>query len=364
MDTWDDTPAEQPPPSSKPPRIGGHLLASLLLAGLGLLLAVGAVVVGVLDQGDQATPTVETAGPPPETSQPASRRHVAAIPSTELPATVPEPLSAPSFDVVQVKPGQGAVMAGRGTPGARVLIYADGGLMGEVPVDDRGEWVFVPDAALEPGRHRLTLTMLAPGRDPVRSGDEVIMVVPEPAGPDAGSPAGALTVKVPSEGDGPTTVLQTPTPPAETFEVEIRAVDYDDDGRMIISGHTEAEGMVQLYLDKDFLGQAVADGDGLWSLRPTRTVAVGVYTLRADRVDAAGKVLARMSFPFARAEPVAEMPAGSFVVVQPGASLWRIARGTYGQGTRYTVIFEANKSQIKDPNVIYPGQIFAMPSGE
>jgi nucleoid-associated protein YgaU len=49
-------------------------------------------------------------------------------------------------------------------------------------------------------------------------------------------------------------------------------------------------------------------------------------------------------------------------VVQPGNSLWKLARESYGQGVRYTVIYEANKEQISNPDLIYPGQVFAVPS--
>ena len=52
------------------------------------------------------------------------------------------------------------------------------------------------------------------------------------------------------------------------------------------------------------------------------------------------------------------------VIVQPGNSLWRIARRTYGQGLQYTVIYEANKDRIGDPNLIYPGQIFTVPKSK
>jgi nucleoid-associated protein YgaU len=48
-------------------------------------------------------------------------------------------------------------------------------------------------------------------------------------------------------------------------------------------------------------------------------------------------------------------------VVQPGNSLWRIARRSYGEGLRYTVIYEANKDHIRDPDLIYPGQVFVIP---
>jgi len=48
--------------------------------------------------------------------------------------------------------------------------------------------------------------------------------------------------------------------------------------------------------------------------------------------------------------------------VQPGNSLWRIARRLYGTGFGYTQIFEANKNRIADPDLIYPGQVFEVPN--
>lgn len=45
-----------------------------------------------------------------------------------------------------------------------------------------------------------------------------------------------------------------------------------------------------------------------------------------------------------------------------GDSLWQISRRIYGKGTRYTVIFDANQSQIRNPDLIYPGQIFVLPT--
>lgn len=49
------------------------------------------------------------------------------------------------------------------------------------------------------------------------------------------------------------------------------------------------------------------------------------------------------------------------VVIQPGNNLWRISRVIYGRGIEYTVIYQANRDRIRDPDLIYPGQIFATP---
>jgi nucleoid-associated protein YgaU len=48
-------------------------------------------------------------------------------------------------------------------------------------------------------------------------------------------------------------------------------------------------------------------------------------------------------------------------VVSRGDSLWRISRANYGAGMRYAVVYKANQDQIRNPNRIYPGQIFVLP---
>jgi nucleoid-associated protein YgaU len=74
-----------------------------------------------------------------------------------------------------------------------------------------------------------------------------------------------------------------------------------------------------------------------------------------------GRVARRIEVPFKRAPAMGDLGDRQIVVVQPGNSLWRIARRAYGHGPRYTLIFEANKSQIRDPDLIYPGQVFTVP---
>ena len=82
----------------------------------------------------------------------------------------------------------------------------------------------------------------------------------------------------------------------------------------------------------------------------------------------------RVETPFQRDYPRAPPPrpgqtvAGAAdavaVTVQPGSNLWTLARTHYGSGVLYTQIFTANRAQIRDPNLIYPGQIFALPALE
>ena len=95
-------------------------------------------------------------------------------------------------------------------------------------------------------------------------------------------------------------------------------------------------------------------------LIPEDRLAPGLYTLRLDELAADGRVAMRIELPFQRAEIESADPAQTMVIVQPGDSLWRIARRTHGLGTAYTVIYDANKDQIRDPDLIYPGQVFSL----
>jgi len=291
--------------------------------------------------------------------------------ATATPSLPTGPVS-PSFDVVRINPKGDTVMAGRATPGSKVRILDHGKVIGEVTADKRGEWVFVPETPLPAGTSELTLESESGGTK-MASNSAVMLVVPEKgkdiAGQPTSQPQQPLALMVPSgpqkitipDNPIPSVVLQKPTTGESASSLSVDAIDYDDAGRLSISGQADKGALVQLYLDNKFLGRSTTGDDGRWSITPESRIEPGLYTLRIDQVDTAGKVLARVTLPFSRAEPLSP-GAGRYVIVQPGNSLWRIARRTYGIGFQYTVIFDANAEQIADPNPIYPGQIFELPA--
>ena len=82
--------------------------------------------------------------------------------------------------------------------------------------------------------------------------------------------------------------------------------------------------------------------------------------------------MSRVETPFKREEPsvLAALDTGeapeegirlSLVTVQRGNTLWGIASKTYGEGILYVRVFEANRDRIRDPDLIYPGQVFTVP---
>ena len=56
------------------------------------------------------------------------------------------------------------------------------------------------------------------------------------------------------------------------------------------------------------------------------------------------------------------VPEIKTVIVSKQENLWRISRRTYGSGQRYTAIYQANRDQIRKADLIYPGQVFVLPT--
>jgi len=306
--------------------------------------------------------------------------------NTQTASAAPAPEAKPSFDVVRVNPNGDAVIAGRAAPGAKITLLDNGQPIGSATADDRGEWVLLPDSAVDPGQHKFSLK--AEGAQTQESEKEVIVVVPKPAEDIAGQPvtkpSGALALEVPKQGDGPTQLLNAPDsasnpPPAAqpastTAEasptptspppLSLDTIDYTQDGRAMLSGHTLPGSDLIIYLDNASLGAAKADQNGRWTFVPEAKAPAGDHEVRVDMVDSAGKVQSRVKVPFAQPDFTQVKLDDDTVIVQPGNSLWRIARKTYGHGLQYTVIYEANKDRIGDPNLIYPGQIFTVPKNK
>ena len=139
------------------------------------------------------------------------------------------------------------------------------------------------------------------------------------------------------------------------------AISYDKQGRVVFSGRAQPGGAVRLYLDDKLVAEARSGDDSAWRVIGDERIAPGDYRLRVDEVDAKGKVESRVESPFRREAITAEELGPDMLTVQRGDNLWRIAESLYGDGIRYSVIYKANAGAIRDPDLIYPGQVFSIP---
>ena len=331
----------------------------------------------------EVDPPQQAALTPPEDPQP-----------TEAPQDAPSPI-APTFDVVRIDPSGDAVIAGRAEPGSTVTVIDTGTDIGFVEADGRGEWVFLPTTPLEPGPHELRLRAELEDGTILFGEGAVVLVVPNPgqdiAGRDTDDSAAdpqPVVVLIPDEDTVGAELIQAPKPAAPEPEIpddtapiaalgttstaepsgvesddgsmSVETIDYDPEGNISIAGTAPRDSTVIAYLDGNAIGSGDVNTDRKWRINPDTEVAPGIYQMRLDAVSG-DTVVSRLEIPFSRAAPITDLEGDAFIVVQPGNSLWRIARRTLGDGVNFTVIYEANEDQIRDPDLIYPGQVFEIP---
>ncbi|MCW0183455.1 MAG: LysM peptidoglycan-binding domain-containing protein [Zavarzinia sp.] len=329
----------------------------------GLIALAVALLVGflVMKSGEDAAVT-PAAKPVADTAPAAAKPETPAV-AAPVEAATPADATPPSFDLARISADGTAVLAGRAPRDSQVNVIGNGadiGTAGAGAAD--GSWVVIVDKPLPEGSLELVLeAVLADGRV-LRSRDILLVDVPKRGG---GTGAIAVLTGQDDSGASTTRALQLPdSPPVDTPAKTpgLDVVEYGADGAPRLSGHAMPGATVRLYLDGKPAGEATAGPDGGWHATLEGGVAPGRYGLRIDVLGADGKVAERSEVPFERA-PIAEASAagtGSFTV-QPGNSLWRIARGQLGSGTRYIDIYKANQGQIQDPNLIYPGQVLGLP---
>jgi nucleoid-associated protein YgaU len=293
------------------------------LAALGLiaLLAVGGLIYLGLKPDLQPTPPA----PPPPAA-----------------ATVTPPV----FDVVRVDDQGNTVLAGRAVPGATVTIKSGTNVIGTTTADAQGAFVLVPANPLPPGAQEITLSETLPDGT----------VVPGSGTASINVPAGSGHALAVLSGPGGSTVLTGQGPMPGTLGMG--TVDYDADGHAIFSGTAPAGAQVNVSLGGNIIGRVVADNTGRWKFTAKVPGESGMLTLSAT--DANGTTVPPVTAPFAL-ETLPNALAAGHVIITPGDNLWLIARHVYGHGTLYTLIYSANASEIRDPNLIFPGQAFALP---
>ena len=316
-----------------------------------------------------------------------------------LTGSPPPPASSdgvPSFDVARIEPSGEAVIAGRAAPGATVELLRNGEVHDRVVADQSGQFAMVP-RPLPSGTYDLTLRARLPDGKLATSKQSVAVAL-EPV--PTSRPVVALMTP-----DKPTVVLSQPAAPKPVAgAVVAEAVEIEPGGKFHVSGRSRPGAAVRLYLNDSFVASVTAGADGRFAVTINEGVAPGNYRVRLDEVEAnSGAVRARAEVPFTVPENVvtgsvaaqaatsarpniaaAQQPqlaaAGATVLpdatspstvvvpkiatttVSRGDSLWRISHLAYGAGTRYAVIYQANRQQIRNPNLIYPGQVFVVPT--
>ncbi len=202
--------------------------------------------------------------------------------------------------------------------------------------------------------------------------DAIAVETPRPTPPVEEPPTPSAPTVLLADEDG-VRVLQNPgDQPTAMTNVSIDTISYDETGEVALSGRATGTSAVRVYLNNQPLVDADIGEDGQWRV-DLPEIDTGTYTLRVDELGESGEVISRAETPFRREAVEAiqalddrvaaqtQIAPVSLITVQPGNTLWGIADDKYGEGLLYVRVFEANSDRIRDPDLIYPGQIFTVP---
>ena len=347
---------------------------------------------------------------------------IAAVdPSADTQAALDSAAAAPPpvFDIVRVEPTGDAVIAGRTSPGAVVELVSNGVVHDRIVADASGAFAFVPkpfpvgtsevvlrvvgaDGAVRQSEQSVTIVVAADlvtaPMVAMAAPNQPTVVLSQPETPAAETAAAGES----PAGGTPADRQQIAAADANAFPngsdtIRIASVEAELGGGLYVTGEAAPNATVRLYLNDTFVAPAEAGPDGSVSFSIERGVRPGSYRVRLDQVAAeTGTVMSRAEIVFDVPELLAEAPVVvpdatlsfepaekvvaeadatavperaasttipeiSTAVVTRGDSLWRISRQVYGSGMRYTEIFVANQNQIRNPDLIYPGQLFVLP---
>ncbi|PBC03039.1 LysM peptidoglycan-binding domain-containing protein [Mesorhizobium sp. WSM3860] len=271
-----------------------------------------------------AAPAADGQAAAPDAQAPAATAPAGSAPATAPAATAPaatDQASAPTqnapaadepkiaVEAVEIDGGK-IFVAGRADPGRKVRAYADDVLLGEAKTSPDGHFLIEAARDIPVGNHTIHVDGLA---------DDGVKVVARAAVPFEREPGESIAAVAPSEAK-----------PAESKLAQG-------------AGSQSAEAKP---------GAA----------NPAETTAPATATAEAGKPAASAEV--------AEANPAADVPetmapklehADGAVIIRRNDTLWRISRRVYGHGVRYSTIYLANQDQIRNPDRIWPGQVFKVP---
>ncbi|MCF6271840.1 MAG: LysM peptidoglycan-binding domain-containing protein [Rhodobacteraceae bacterium] len=275
------------------------------------------------------------------------------------PGTPPDPAQIPpSFDLVRVSPDGSTLIAGRAEANALIQVISDGRPVAEVQASAGGEFVVFLQAPYLDISEK-DIPEISPPARLVFSQDDILILPPRSDMPDA---TPIVLRRTPDK-----VQIVQPSGPAAPRNISLDLVSYSESGTVLLAGRGKPGNTARIYVDEMLAGEAIIASGGNWELE-IMDIAKGRYVLRVDEINTAGEVLSRAELPFQRDFPAAQLPnsfsQGAKIIVQPGNTLWLMASEAYGDGGAYTQIFSANQDTIRDPDLIYPGQIFSIPRVE
>ena len=274
------------------------------------------------------------------------------------------------LEVIRVRPDGSLVIAGKGLPNSKVEIISGSTVIATTTSDNIGEFVAVPEKQLKSGEYLLAFRQTTKDNK-VTIANEAVAInvtgglndIPIVAIIDSEGKIGARVIQAPGLEKTKVKAIKENKINIENKdkpEVSILAFTYDIKvGQLILSG--TAFGGVQInggYSGKEISSTKILNDE--WSLTIPGKLILGKQKVSVILLGKNGNVLSRNSLNIS-GKSIKNANGKTFVIVQKGDALWNIAYNRLGLGKRYMDIVKLNSNKIKNPDLIYPKQLFVIP---
>ena len=277
----------------------------------------------------------------------------------------------PEIDIIKVSPDGSFVIAGKGQPNSNINISNKGDLIDSSIVDSDGKWVVVSKENLKTGDNLISIDQINNNGLVLRHKQLFITKI------DEHKKDQPLVISVPNKNGENISIIQQPSEKQKIYKVEndlgiqkkiksnqkifnVKTIFFNENGFVSIKGKVNFGKTIELYINKKIM-ETIKIENSKWQYNSDKIIDYGLHDLLVVLKSDKDEILDKITLPFMRIEmPYNDVPE-NFILIKPGDMLWTIAYRLYGDPFKYIQIFEENKDQITNPDLIFPGQLFSIP---
>ena len=259
-----------------------------------------------------------------------------------------------TFDIVRISKNGDIVMAGKSEPNEVIELLDGEEIIAEVVSDENGEWIWISEIPTQDGIKKFKLQYKNNLNTASISDETVIVLVDREA-----SSVPKVVRVFNSDVESVDMLNLEKINDAITLDV----LSYSPPGLIILSGRTNSNTEIEIFNASESLGKAKSNEDGIWKFIIKKNDYSNEEISLKTKINGETLILT-----YDHADIQRRFNKTNFqfyddrITVEQGNSLWRIARKTLGGGIYYTEIYKNNLAKIKNPNLIYPGQVFNIPT--
>jgi nucleoid-associated protein YgaU len=252
-----------------------------------------------------------------------------------------------TFDIVRLNKNGDVVIAGKTIPNIKVDILDGNETLASVFSDSNGDWVWISDTPLTEGIKRFNLKHFN-GEDEFFSEQNIIILR------EKNNDSLSKILKFSKN-----STIEIINNNEKILGLTLDIVEQLDNNSLTLTGRTKPNSNVSLFFSNNFVEDSLSDKNGNWKMELKNFKLIDndlmiTTEIEGQKIKLKTKIFDKKIDPnFIREKEI---------TVKDGNSLWRIARKTLGGGIYYSEIYKNNINEIKNPDLIFPGQVFNIPN--